>query len=93
MYLGHNRLGMAKSWECEYNEGETRLMLNAVPVTRMYANPAVYALNGALAEAVTQEDLPSLFSKPILMDVQAFQTLAKKFPQLDVFQKVDLLPG
>lgn len=92
MYLGHNRLGMAKSWECEYNEGETRLMLNAVPVTRMYANPAVYALNGALAEAVTQEDLPSLFSKPILMDVQAFQTLAKKFPQLDVFQKVDILP-
>lgn len=91
MYRGRNRLGV-DSWICEYNEGETRLIRNAVPVSRMESAPEVYALNGVSAETVTAEDFPVLFGKPILMDVPAFQILAKKFPQNELFRKVDIVP-
>ena len=91
MYRGLNLLG-TDLWICEYNEGETRLMRNAVPVTRMEAAPEVYALNRALAETVMEEDFPVLFGKPVLMDVPAFQFLAKKFPQNELFKKIDIVP-
>ena len=88
-YLGSGKLGL-ESWVTECNDAEFRLMVNAVPVTRMNANPEVYALNGNLARAVMAEDLPVLFSKPVLLDVAAFQILAEKFPQQNFFKKVDI---
>lgn len=89
MFLGQGRLGL-DSWVTEANEAEPRLMVNGVPVTRRHANPQVYALNESLAAAVTPEDLPILWSKPVVMDVAAFRILAKRFPQERVFRQVRL---
>ena len=90
-FIGHDWFGY-DSWMWDSNDSELRLMVNAVPVTRMDGDPDVYALNGNLAKGVSEEDLNILFEKPVLMDIAAFHILAEKFPRQSVFRKVSTTP-
>lgn len=68
------------SWLNRSDGTELRLFENSIPVACEGGNVGAFFLTAARIGAVTQEDLPRLFAKTVIMDVQTWTALVKKFP-------------
>lgn len=77
VFHGANQL---HNWFREQNGCDVLLLENALPVTKMEASPEAFALPQNAVAELTDDDLASLFAKPVLTDVPAFTELAKRFP-------------
>ena len=69
-----------------------RLSENAVPITVAEAAPDVWFLNPRSVETMSEKDLPTVFSKPVLIDVATFSALKERFPSLAFTKKVSVQP-
>ena len=71
-----------------------RLAENGFPVTVVEASPDALYLNARSVDTLSSNDLARVFSGAVLMNVPAFQALAKKFPELKFVRKLSLVtPG
>jgi len=77
-------------WMEQLDVCEIRLMENAVPVTRMESAPEVFVLDQRAVVELAECDFPTVFAKSVLMDVPAFQDLAKRFFSLKFTKKVSI---
>ena len=81
IYHGSNRFAGA-NWCSKADEDELFLMTNALPIVRESSIKSFLILNRRAVEELSEKDLQEVFSGTVLMDTEAFQLLAERFPQL-----------
>ena len=91
-YLGANRLGTG-NWMFRGDDAELRLIENGVPLSCEDAAPQAFWLTASKVAALADDDLPKLFAKPVLADIDTFTALAERFPELAFLGKVKIVPA
>ena len=87
-FLGEGRFA-SRGWVSTMDvRHSAALARNALPMADQEARPDAYSVNASAVESLYREDLPRAFSKAVLMDVAAFQSLARRFPDLAFVKKV-----
>lgn len=69
-----------------------RLSRNALPVSVSEAQPDALLLNVRAVRTLAESDLAAVFGRPVLMDADAFESLAQRFPELGFARKLRVVP-
>ena len=69
---------------------ESRLIHNSLPIVRG-GKVNAWVVDCATVEELNITDLPKLFSESVMLDIAAFEALAKKFPELAWQKKVEFI--
>ena len=87
VFRGHDKYA-GEDWLRAADGTELKVMENSVPVACAGGDVGAWLLTVEGVGSLAEEDLASIFSKTVLLDVQAWSALLKRFPKLPFAGKI-----